>query len=46
MSGFLTIAEAARRIAAKDLSPVELTRQCLARIKALDGTLHSFIRVT
>ena len=43
---FLTIAEAARRIAAKQLSPVELTKQCLARIKALDGTLHSFIRVT
>jgi aspartyl-tRNA(Asn)/glutamyl-tRNA(Gln) amidotransferase subunit A len=46
MEGFLTIAEAARRIATKDLSPVELTRHCLARIKALDGTLNSFIRVT
>ena len=46
MAEFLTIAEAARRIAAKDLSPVELTRQCLARIKALDGTLHAFIRLT
>ncbi|HUA53978.1 MAG TPA: amidase [Candidatus Sulfotelmatobacter sp.] len=43
---FLTIAEAARRIAAKQLSPVELTQQCLARIKALDGTLNAFIRVT
>jgi aspartyl-tRNA(Asn)/glutamyl-tRNA(Gln) amidotransferase subunit A len=46
MEGFLTIAEAARRIATKDLSPVELTRHCLARIKALDGTINSFIRVT
>jgi aspartyl-tRNA(Asn)/glutamyl-tRNA(Gln) amidotransferase subunit A len=46
MSGFLTIAEAAKRIAAKDLSPVELTRQCLARIKQLDGSLNAFIQVT
>jgi aspartyl-tRNA(Asn)/glutamyl-tRNA(Gln) amidotransferase subunit A len=46
MAEFLTIAEAARRIATKDLSPVELTRQCLERIKRLDGTLHSFIRLT
>ena len=41
-----TIAEAARQIAAKTLSPVELTRHCLAKIEALDGTLHSFIKVT
>ncbi len=46
MAEFLTIAEAARRIATKDLSPVELTRQCLARIKALDGRLNSFLMVT
>jgi aspartyl-tRNA(Asn)/glutamyl-tRNA(Gln) amidotransferase subunit A len=46
MSELLTIAEAAGRIATKDLSPVELTRQCLERVKRLDGTLHSFILVT
>ena len=42
----LGITEAARRIAARDLSPVELTAACLARIEALDGVLRSFIRVT
>jgi aspartyl-tRNA(Asn)/glutamyl-tRNA(Gln) amidotransferase subunit A len=46
MAEFLTIAEAAKRIATKDLSPVELTKQCLARIKALDGRLNSFILLT
>ncbi|HTZ36371.1 MAG TPA: amidase family protein, partial [Stellaceae bacterium] len=42
---FLTIAEAARLIATKELSPVELTQSRLARIDKLDGRLHSFIRV-
>jgi aspartyl-tRNA(Asn)/glutamyl-tRNA(Gln) amidotransferase subunit A len=42
---FLTIAEAARLIEKKDLSPVELTESRLARIEKLDGRLHSFIRV-
>ncbi len=46
MSGFPTIAEAASLIAEKKLSPVELTQSCLARIKRLDGTLHSFITLT
>ncbi|MBY0339039.1 MAG: amidase [Acetobacteraceae bacterium] len=41
-----TIAAAARDIAAKKLSPVELTRDCLARVKALDPKLHAFIAVT
>lgn len=43
---FPTIAEAASLIAARKLSPVELTRQCLDKIGALDGKLHSFILVT
>ena len=30
-----TIAEAARLIAAKELSPVELTKDCIARMEAL-----------
>ncbi len=38
-----TIAEAARAIAARTLSPVELTRACLARIEARDPILHAFI---
>ncbi|MFI5014305.1 MAG: amidase [Hyphomicrobiales bacterium] len=43
---FLTIAEAARLIAAKKLSPVELAKACLGRIEEKDDTLHSFILVT
>ncbi len=46
MSPPLTIAEAARQIAARTLSPVELTRDCLDRIAALDDTLHAFVLVT
>src|SRR6202035_4624037 len=41
-----TTAEAARQIAAKQLSPVELTRACLARVHALDGELHAFVHLT
>jgi aspartyl-tRNA(Asn)/glutamyl-tRNA(Gln) amidotransferase subunit A len=41
-----TIAEAARQIAAKQLSPVELTRACLDRVLALDDRLHAFVLVT
>jgi aspartyl-tRNA(Asn)/glutamyl-tRNA(Gln) amidotransferase subunit A len=46
MEPFLTIAEAAKLIAAKKLSPVELTRISLDRVKKLDPTLHSFLLVT
>ncbi|HWB51131.1 MAG TPA: amidase [Stellaceae bacterium] len=42
---YLTVAEAAKLIATKALSPVELTRSRLDRIEQLDGRLHSFIRV-
>jgi len=41
-----TIAEASRLIAAKELSPVELTRACLERVRALDGRLHAFVHLT
>ena len=41
-----TIAQAAKQIAAKQLSPVELTRTCLERVHALDERLHAFIRLT
>src|SRR5262249_6346034 len=43
---FLTIAEAARLIAARKLSPVELTEALLSRIEALDPRVNSFITVT
>jgi aspartyl-tRNA(Asn)/glutamyl-tRNA(Gln) amidotransferase subunit A len=42
----LTIAEASALIAARKLSPVELTKTCLNRIKAVDNELHSFLLVT
>jgi aspartyl-tRNA(Asn)/glutamyl-tRNA(Gln) amidotransferase subunit A len=43
---FLTIAEAARLIATRRLSPVELTDAYLHRITALDDQLDSFVTVT
>ena len=46
MSGIPTIAEAAKLIAAKKLSPVELTRACLDRIGELDRELHAFVLLT
>jgi aspartyl-tRNA(Asn)/glutamyl-tRNA(Gln) amidotransferase subunit A len=46
MSGILTIAEAAKLIAATKLSPVELTRACLDRAHSLDDELHSFVLLT
>jgi aspartyl-tRNA(Asn)/glutamyl-tRNA(Gln) amidotransferase subunit A len=46
MTAFLTIAEAGKLIADRQLSPVELTRTCLDRINKLDPTLHSFLLVT
>src|SRR5580704_4550644 len=45
-SAIPTIAEAAREIAAKRLSPVELTCACLERIHKLDGQLHAFVHLT
>lgn len=44
-SDFPTIAEASALIAAKQLSPVELTQHCLDRIAQLDGTLHAFLHL-
>lgn len=41
-----TIAQAAALIAAKKLSPVELTQDCLKRVHAMDGTLHAFVLLT
>ena len=41
-----TLAEAAKLIAAKKLSPVELTKACLARMHAMDDKLHAFILPT
>lgn len=38
----MTIAELGRKIRAGELSPLELTEGCLARIEALDGKLNAF----
>ena len=42
---WLTAVEAAQRIAARELSPVELMTALLERIGRLDPTLHAFIRL-
>ena len=43
---YFTIAEAARLIARREVSPVELTRAHLERIDALDGGLKAYVTVT
>ncbi len=42
----LTLAEAAEQIRTRQLSPLELTRACLARIERLNSNLNAFITVT
>src|ERR1700744_3143880 len=46
MQPLLTIAEAARQIARKQLSPVDLVGICLERIARIDPSVHSFLLVT
>ena len=46
MAAIPGIAEASALIAAKALSPVELTQACMDRIAALDGMLHAFLLPT
>jgi len=43
---FMTLAEAARRIESRELSPLELTRALLARVSAYEPQLHAFITLT
>ena len=42
----LTLTEAAEQIRTRKLSPLELTRTCLARIEQLNPALNAFITVT
>jgi aspartyl-tRNA(Asn)/glutamyl-tRNA(Gln) amidotransferase subunit A len=42
----LSIGEASRRIAARELSPVELTRAYLERIESVDPRVNAYITVT
>jgi aspartyl-tRNA(Asn)/glutamyl-tRNA(Gln) amidotransferase subunit A len=46
MTELPTIAEAAKLIAARQLSPVELTKHCLAAAERLNPVIHAFIRLT
>jgi aspartyl-tRNA(Asn)/glutamyl-tRNA(Gln) amidotransferase subunit A len=43
---YLTLAEAARRIRQKDMSPVDYTRALLERISAHDTRFNAFLRLT
>ena len=43
---WMSVADLARMIATKEVSPVEVVRAHLDRIAALDGGLHAFITVT
>ncbi|HUG56203.1 MAG TPA: amidase [Candidatus Limnocylindrales bacterium] len=42
----LTLEEAARRVAERSVSPVDLVEACLARIEALEPVLNCFITLT
>jgi len=42
---FAPLTEVSDRIRRRELSPVELVRALLARIEAIDGRLHAFLRV-
>ena len=46
MTPFPTIAEASKLLAARQISPLQLTRACLERAKALDPVLHAFLLLT
>jgi aspartyl-tRNA(Asn)/glutamyl-tRNA(Gln) amidotransferase subunit A len=43
---YLSLAEAARLVKARKVSPLELTEACIARAEALDGTLHAYLTMT
>ena len=45
MNAICSIAELSPRIRRKEISPVEITRECLARIEKLNPGLHAFITV-
>jgi Asp-tRNA(Asn)/Glu-tRNA(Gln) amidotransferase A subunit family amidase len=45
MGAVCSIAELSNRIRRKEISPVEITRECLARIEQLNPGLHAFITV-
>jgi aspartyl-tRNA(Asn)/glutamyl-tRNA(Gln) amidotransferase subunit A len=46
MTAISTISELAPRLRSRQISPVELTRECLGRIDKLNSALNAFITVT
>jgi aspartyl-tRNA(Asn)/glutamyl-tRNA(Gln) amidotransferase subunit A len=45
MSDFATISELAQHLRRREISPVEITQECLARIEKLNPALNAFITV-
>ncbi|HLA83919.1 MAG TPA: amidase family protein, partial [Thermoguttaceae bacterium] len=45
MSNLMTLAEAARKIHAKEISPLELVEECLRRIDRLEDRLRAWVVV-
>jgi aspartyl-tRNA(Asn)/glutamyl-tRNA(Gln) amidotransferase subunit A len=45
-TAFSTISELAQRLRRRDVSPVEVTQECLGRIERLNPALNAFITVT
>ena len=43
---YLSLAEAAKLIQAREVSPLDLTEACIARAEALDETLHAYLTMT
>ncbi len=43
---YLSLAEAARLIEKREVSPLDLTDACIARAEALDDTLHAYLTMT
>ena len=43
---YLSIREAANLVAAREVSPLELTEACIARAEALDDELHAYLLPT
>lgn len=46
MTDLATISELSRRLQRREISPVDITRECLSRIERLDPRLNAFITVT
>ena len=45
MAYFTTISEVSQRVRRREISPVEITRECLERIERMNPVLNAFITV-